>query len=163
MLKKSWTDDESLIVLYRKLRSRGRRVAKKVAAVVAVVAVVAAAAVEGRVQERAVRAQRPPVVAGWPIGLALWPNIFTIRTRPLASVFTINSNPHLSHLIRGTTASPVTWVHTYPCRDYFHHDRPAASVYPWRFANVFNFVHFNNRVKYAQTFKARLIVSIGRR
>lgn len=81
----------------------GRKVAKK-AAVAAVVA-----AVEGRVgQEQVARAQRPPEVADWPIGLVLWRNTFTIRTRPLASVFIINSSPHLNRLTRGTMAFPVT-------------------------------------------------------
>lgn len=88
--------------LYRRTRSHGRRVAKKVAVVVV-------EAVEGRVgPEQVERAQRPPVVVVWPIGLVSWRNTFTIRTRPLASVFTINNNPHLNRLIRGTMAFPMT-------------------------------------------------------
>lgn len=95
------------MLFYRRIRSHGRRVAKK-----AVVAVVEVA--EGRVgPEQVVQAQRPPVAVVWPIGLVSWRNTFTIRTRPLASVFTINNNPHLSRLIRGTMAFPVTWVRFY--------------------------------------------------
>lgn len=58
--------------------------------------------------DQVVLALRPPVVADWPIGSVLWRSTFTIRTPPLASVFTINNNPHLNRLTRGTMAFPVT-------------------------------------------------------
>lgn len=91
----------------RKIRLHGRRVAKKVAVAVA-------EAAEERVgPEQVVRVRRPPVVVDWPIGLVSWRNTFTIHTRPLASVFTINNNPLLNRLIHGIMVFPATWVRFY--------------------------------------------------